>query len=282
MATQGQQARHTTFREIKIHTAKCERCNKHNYNTIYRCIDCTAQCCTPCWEKMGNGDGIHPTNWTNAKPIIIKSEVKQKTKSTKEKKSGDAINKRKRVKGQKMTIEEEKKFVKELDEEVAGVVAMEQNVSSSLHSKPTTASSRRSRDEVSSSLQPDSRPRSIYGASTSSTEHELSHNHDDVPGHIVMPGEKQAPKRKINNISENKNIGNLRNQYAWAFKHASEEGNKKVHPRGTFTPINSHHIARKKARTSVSSGSTLKSSTTVQPDTNEVRFTVIYADLQRV
>lgn len=274
MATQGKQARHTTFREIKIHTAKCERCNKHNYNTIYRCIDCTAQCCTPCWEKMGGGDGIHPTNWTNAKPVIIKAEPKkEKNKSTNEKKSGDAVKKRKKVKGQKMTIEEEKEFVNELDEEVAGVVAMEQNVSASLHNKTSTASNE---IDVSWSLQPHSRRRNVNGTPTSSTRHG---NHANTPGDIAMPGEKQTSKRKIDEIPAHKNIEDLRAQYAWAFKHAAEEGNTKVYRRNIFTSNDSHHNGRKKARTSVSSGSTLKSSTTVQPETNEVCLSVIRLDL---
>ncbi|KAL9029991.1 MAG: hypothetical protein Q9196_001839 [Gyalolechia fulgens] len=49
---------HDTFREITIHTAKCDICNKHNTSKMYRCEKCGRQCCSPCWEKKG-GDGRH-------------------------------------------------------------------------------------------------------------------------------------------------------------------------------------------------------------------------------
>lgn len=49
---------HDTFREITIHTAKCDLCNKHNTTKIYRCEKCGRQECLTCWEKKG-GDGRH-------------------------------------------------------------------------------------------------------------------------------------------------------------------------------------------------------------------------------
>ncbi|KAL9610390.1 MAG: hypothetical protein Q9167_004900 [Letrouitia subvulpina] len=49
---------HNTFTEVKIHTAKCDHCDKHNKETIYRCTRCGRQCCTPCWQRKG-GDGTH-------------------------------------------------------------------------------------------------------------------------------------------------------------------------------------------------------------------------------
>lgn len=49
---------HNTFTEVKIHTAKCDHCDKHNKETIYRCTKCGRQCCTPCWQRKG-GDGTH-------------------------------------------------------------------------------------------------------------------------------------------------------------------------------------------------------------------------------
>ena len=65
---------HTNFMEIKIHTAKCDTCNKHNTSTMYRCQDCGQQCCTPCWMRKG-GDGTHILNagdkgWTGEKAQI--------------------------------------------------------------------------------------------------------------------------------------------------------------------------------------------------------------------
>ncbi|TPX25862.1 hypothetical protein DIZ76_011319 [Coccidioides immitis] len=50
--------RHTIFKTIKIHTAKCDVCNQHNKATLRRCIDCGWQICTPCWDARG-GDGTH-------------------------------------------------------------------------------------------------------------------------------------------------------------------------------------------------------------------------------
>ncbi|KAI1942012.1 hypothetical protein LOZ66_001493 [Ophidiomyces ophidiicola] len=50
--------RHTIFKPIKIHTAKCDVCNLHNKCTLRRCIDCGWQICTPCWIVRG-GNGTH-------------------------------------------------------------------------------------------------------------------------------------------------------------------------------------------------------------------------------
>ncbi|EFE40523.1 hypothetical protein TRV_04756 [Trichophyton verrucosum HKI 0517] len=52
------QGPHTIFKPIKIHTAKCDVCNKHNKSTLQRCIDCGWQICTPCWNARG-GNGAH-------------------------------------------------------------------------------------------------------------------------------------------------------------------------------------------------------------------------------
>ena len=78
---------HTTFKEIKIHTAKCDECNKHNAATIYRCLDCSQQCCTPCWDKKG-GDGTHLINtgtMTAQMPTILQADSYTRNKSSKKK-----------------------------------------------------------------------------------------------------------------------------------------------------------------------------------------------------
>lgn len=49
---------HTTFAEINVHTAKCDTCNERNTLTMYRCMECHQQCCTPCWNSK-DGDGKH-------------------------------------------------------------------------------------------------------------------------------------------------------------------------------------------------------------------------------
>ena len=49
---------HTVFVEIKIHTAKCDSCEKTNKLTLYRCADCGQHVCTLCRNKK-SGDGTH-------------------------------------------------------------------------------------------------------------------------------------------------------------------------------------------------------------------------------
>ncbi|KAL8763295.1 MAG: hypothetical protein Q9184_000851 [Pyrenodesmia sp. 2 TL-2023] len=49
---------HDIFTVITAHTAKCDLCNQHNKDKMYRCQKCGRQQCTPCWEKKG-GDGRH-------------------------------------------------------------------------------------------------------------------------------------------------------------------------------------------------------------------------------
>lgn len=73
---------HRTFKEIKIHTAKCDQCNKHNTATIYRCEDCSEQCCTPCWNRQGD-DGKHLLN--NALTVVIAASEADKKRSAKKK-----------------------------------------------------------------------------------------------------------------------------------------------------------------------------------------------------
>ena len=47
---------HDTFAEIKIHTAKCDSCNRRNKFTIFQCKSCGFQQCTPCWNEKGEDD----------------------------------------------------------------------------------------------------------------------------------------------------------------------------------------------------------------------------------
>ena len=74
-------AKHSNFRAILIHTAKCDRCDSHNRDTIYRCCDCGEQICTPC-IKSPISDGQHvlneASNITPAAPIARGSAKKKK------------------------------------------------------------------------------------------------------------------------------------------------------------------------------------------------------------
>ena len=66
--------RHNNFIEVIIHTAKCDHCDQHNKDKIYRCRDCGQQICTPCVRSSDNVDGQHiidaTSNITPASPII--------------------------------------------------------------------------------------------------------------------------------------------------------------------------------------------------------------------
>lgn len=60
--------RHTTFKAVKIHTAKCDVCNHHNTDILTRCIDCGWQICTPCLNDRA-GDTSH----TGGGPAALKA-----------------------------------------------------------------------------------------------------------------------------------------------------------------------------------------------------------------
>lgn len=49
---------HTNFIPVKIHTAKCDSCDKNNKLTLYRCIDCGLHVCSICFGKK-SGDRNH-------------------------------------------------------------------------------------------------------------------------------------------------------------------------------------------------------------------------------
>ena len=49
---------HTNFVEVKVHTAKCDSCEKHNKGTLYRCTECGQQVCSFCWTVL-SGDKTH-------------------------------------------------------------------------------------------------------------------------------------------------------------------------------------------------------------------------------
>ena len=49
---------HTDFIEVRVHTAKCDTCDKHNKLTLYRCMDCGQHVCSLCWDKSGDGSHV--------------------------------------------------------------------------------------------------------------------------------------------------------------------------------------------------------------------------------
>ena len=52
---------HTEFKDIQIHTAKCDVCNRHNTSVMKQCTLCAQNFCTPCWLERGS-DGTHMLN----------------------------------------------------------------------------------------------------------------------------------------------------------------------------------------------------------------------------
>ena len=52
---------HTEFKDIQIHTAKCDVCNRHNTSIMKQCTLCAQNFCNNCWLARGN-DGTHILN----------------------------------------------------------------------------------------------------------------------------------------------------------------------------------------------------------------------------
>lgn len=70
---------HRTFREVLAHTAKCEKCARHNKSILYRCIDCSYPICTICWNAEG-GTGRHKSIAITEPPVILPPLPPNKTK----------------------------------------------------------------------------------------------------------------------------------------------------------------------------------------------------------
>ena len=50
---------HTDFMEVRVHTAKCDSCEKHNKLTLYRCVECGQHVCSSCWKKSGDRTHVY-------------------------------------------------------------------------------------------------------------------------------------------------------------------------------------------------------------------------------
>ncbi|KAL8715798.1 MAG: hypothetical protein Q9220_000465 [cf. Caloplaca sp. 1 TL-2023] len=96
---------HDTFREITIHTAKCDLCNRHNTSKIYRCEKCGRQCCLECWDTKKGGDGRH--NLHHKDSITYKgpkAEVLPPSLETGEKRKMNMAQRPKRQEARKMEV----------------------------------------------------------------------------------------------------------------------------------------------------------------------------------
>ena len=70
---------HTEFKDITIHTAKCDTCNKHNTKIMKQCVDCGQNFCTPCWHDRGS-DGTHMLNSGDKGYAATKAQLMAKAK----------------------------------------------------------------------------------------------------------------------------------------------------------------------------------------------------------
>ena len=84
---------HTEWEEVKIHTAKCDFCNKHNAGITYRCTSCSSHICVPCRDSSTTGtNGVHilpgrtgPDRKDPSTTLtgVVKGEVDQSRRRTK-------------------------------------------------------------------------------------------------------------------------------------------------------------------------------------------------------
>lgn len=67
---------HDRFAKIEIHTAKCDVCDQRNMATIYRCLTCGQQTCTPCVNRKAGTDGIHVLKYVVSPVMSAKKRKK--------------------------------------------------------------------------------------------------------------------------------------------------------------------------------------------------------------
>ena len=59
---------HTEFTEVRVHTAKCDSCERHNKLSLYRCMECGQHVCSSCWKKSGDRTHVFGGGSRNAQP----------------------------------------------------------------------------------------------------------------------------------------------------------------------------------------------------------------------
>ncbi len=242
MAAPNQPVMHTTFKEIKIHTAKCDECNYHNSSTIYRCIDCSQQCCTPCWNKKG-GDGTHLINsgsMSAQKPIIVKAEDVEKSKLRKKKNVGEGRKRRvkKTVQAMEKDVDENNEGGDDIENGSAEDALTDNNVMQAgrktlkIDSKGAIMDDDET-DDDDAMVYPTSMSKQTVKADNNSVKNTrtVKGSHDDPmdgPSNAISLGNKNKSKRKHTAISDNEAITGRHSEYAWAYQHAAKEGKKRV------------------------------------------------------
>ena len=66
---------HTDFMEVRVHTAKCDSCEKHNKLTLYRCMECGQHVCSSCWKKSGDRTHVFGGGSRNAPKLATNNVI---------------------------------------------------------------------------------------------------------------------------------------------------------------------------------------------------------------
>ena len=229
---------HTTFKEIKIHTAKCDECNKHNSVIIYRCMDCSQQCCTPCWNKKG-GDGEHLLgngSMPGPVPVILKAEDYEKRKATKKSKS--EVRKKEKLKAvTKATIIKNEEADDEHSIIETPTVARKIKPVTEAVKKPVKTKSRfatlkeENASDTESFLQPTPKPRPTVKASRNASKGRTLLSRDKASdGDVDTPSDPicSDKKRKRAASCTTDNTGYDEDKISLAIQRAAAEGRKRI------------------------------------------------------
>ena len=202
---------HTTFKEVKIHTAKCDECDKHNSSTIYRCMTCSQQCCTPCWNKKG-GDGTHliNTGMITAQPLtFLQADSYTRNKTGRKKKTAKGNSK------PKQTVH--------LSTNDSAVPKQEIDHDGDSSINQSTSNGRDSVDTSTDQLKPTKLVEQLANSARSSAG----------PSSNTLSNTEQTNKRKHTATLDNELSNEGVRQYKWAFK--PPQGRKKIRaPTGTI------------------------------------------------
>ena len=74
---------HTDFMEVRVHTAKCDSCEKHNTLTLYRCMECGQQVCSSCWKKSGDRTHVFGGGSRNAPRLATHNVIENGSEDSK-------------------------------------------------------------------------------------------------------------------------------------------------------------------------------------------------------
>ena len=98
------------FTEVRVHTAKCDSCDKHNKLTMYRCLKTGQHVCSLCWKK--SRDRMHVFGGGSFKELDMNSNTANGNKSADgEKRREDATRTRTRKRVPIISDDEDDVFV---------------------------------------------------------------------------------------------------------------------------------------------------------------------------